>query len=87
MKKIVSQKTVNGNFLSAKIDFLICPNTWIFSNFFLIFEYLVFAKRFDRLSRNFLSVRSLFAKTYPNFVTFDSFSTDKLKNQFWLKKR
>ena len=31
--------------------------------------WVVFANRFDQLSRNFLSVvRSLLAKTYPNFV-------------------
>ena len=40
-----------------------------------------FANRFDRLSRNFLNVvRSLFAKTYPNFVNFDGiFKTKKKK--------
>ena len=36
----------------------------------------------SRLSRNFLSVvRSLFAKTYPNFMTFDRFFKTKKKFQ------
>ena len=40
----------------------------------------VFAKRFDRLSRNSLSVvPSIFAKIYPNFVTFDRFFKTKKK--------
>ena len=40
----------------------------------------IFAKRFDRLPRNFLSVvPSLFARTYPNFVTFDRFFKTKKK--------
>ena len=40
----------------------------------------VFAKRFDRLSRNFISVEpSLFARTYPNFMTFDCFFKTKKK--------
>ena len=36
--------------------------------------------RFDRISRNFLSVvRSIFAKTYPNFMTFDHIFKTKRK--------
>ena len=41
---------------------------------------VVFASRFDPLSRNFLSVmHTLFAKTYPNFVTLDRFFKTKIK--------
>ena len=43
----------------------------------------VFAKRFDRLSRNLLSVvSSLFARTYLNFVTFDRFFKTKKKKKY-----
>ena len=97
-----NKKTSNVTFL-AKINLSIRPNKYdFFSDFYLICEYFVFANYFERLPRNFLSVvRNIFTKTYPNFVTFDSFSkkkienykksekirmhSDKLANQFWLK--
>ena len=43
--------------------------------------WVVFANRFDRLPKNFLSgVRNLFVKIYPIFVTFDRFFKKKFEN-------
>ena len=43
MKKIIQKKIDNLIFL-VKIDLSICPNTWIFSDFFLIFDFFCFKK-------------------------------------------
>ena len=67
---------------------LVCQFVRIHINFFRFFSnswkprlsnnvWVVFANRFDRLSRNFLSFA--IAKTYPNFVTFDRFFKTKKK--------
>ena len=67
----------------------------IFSDFLIIFEnpvyrkmFVVFSHLFNRLSRNFLNVvRSLFTKTYPNFVTsFFKTKKKKKKNSKFRKK-
>ena len=60
-EKIVQRRTDNVTFFVAKIDLTICPNTY---EFFYNFRKsclsrnleVVFAKHFDRLLRNYLSV-------------------------------
>ena len=77
---------------------LICQFVRIYMIFFRFFSnygnprlsknvLVIFANRFDRSSRNFLSVvRCLFAKTYQNLVTFDRFFKTKKKNfEDWKK--
>ena len=59
---------------------------WIFSDFrkprLSKNIWVVFVNRFDRLSRNFLStVPSLFAKTYPNYMTLSLKKNRKLFGQ------
>ena len=89
-KKIIQQKNLQRNFFLAKIYLSICPNTYEFFQILFFWKprlsknvLVVFANRFDRLSRNFLNVvRSHFAYTYPNFVTFDRFLKTKEKKNF-----
>ena len=89
-KKLFNKKTGNVTLFQPK---LICQFFRIHMNFFRFFSNfwkprlsknvgVVFANFFNRFSRIFLSVMcSLFAKTCPNFVTFDRFFKTKKKSQ------
>ena len=83
-----NKKAGNVTFFLDNIDLSICPYTYEICRFFSNFWkarlskniWVVFANRFNRLSRKFVSVvRSFFAKTYPNFVTVDNFFKTKKK--------
>ena len=93
-KKLFNIKTGNVTFLAQNWFVNLAKYIWIFSDFLIIFDNLVyrenvwveFERRFDGLSRNFLSVeRIFFAKTYPNFLTFDRFF--KTKKKFWILEK
>ena len=89
VRKIVQQKTGNVTFFSQNLFFYLSEWIWMFSDFFSNFwkprfsknVWVVLANRYDRLSRNFLSVvRSLFAKTYRNLVIVFSKLKKKISN-------